>query len=108
MDGLTNITGQIMGYLIMNGLCNSVLSDYLWARAVILTSATVATIGMSFTIPLAIISDYFIQNKTPTVFSIFGALFVVIGFMLVNVSKEHETGIMEYLRSRYRRISRVC
>ena len=104
MDGLTNITAEIMGYLIMNGICNSVLSDYLWARAVILTSATVATIGMSFTIPLAIISDYFIQHKAPTLFSVFGALFVVIGFMLVNVTREHEVSIINYVK---RSISRI-
>jgi hypothetical protein len=39
---------------------DNVVADYLWARAVILTSPTVATVGLSLTIPLAFISDFFV------------------------------------------------
>ena len=42
---------------------NNVLSDYLWARAVVLTTPTVATVGLSLTIPLAFISDLFVKVK---------------------------------------------
>lgn len=34
-----------MGLLVLKGLLDNVLSDYLWARAVLLTSPTVATCG---------------------------------------------------------------
>ena len=36
--------------LLLKGLFDNVLSDYFWARAVVLTSATVATVGLGLTI----------------------------------------------------------
>ena len=63
----------------MNGLCNSVLSDYLWARSVVLTSPTVATIGMSITIPLAMISDLFIQSEIP------GGIVSIIIYVVISI-----------------------
>lgn len=88
----------------MNGLCNSVLSDYLWARSVVLTSPTVATIGMSITIPLAMISDLIIQSVIPGYLAIIGAILVIIGFGLVNVTKEHEIEILQYFKNGYKKI----
>ena len=35
------------------GLLDNVLSDYLWARAVLLIGATVATVGLNVQVPLA-------------------------------------------------------
>ena len=46
---------------------NNVLSDYLWARAVVLTTPTVATVGLSLTIPLAFVSDLFVKVKLSSV-----------------------------------------
>jgi solute carrier family 35, member F5 len=40
---MVNMTWTVLAYLIAKGLLDNVLSDYLWARAVVLTSATVAT-----------------------------------------------------------------
>lgn len=50
-------SATILGFIVLNGLCDNVLSDYLWARAIVLTSPTVATVGLSLTIPLAFLSD---------------------------------------------------
>ena len=61
-------------------------SDYLWLRAVLLTNATVATVGLGLTIPLAFGSDLLLGKPnvlTPS--SIFGALTVLSGFVLVNI-----------------------
>lgn len=93
---MTSLTGIVVGFMILNGLCNTVLSDYLWARAVILTSPTVATIGVSITIPLALVSDFLIHNVLPTLLSGLGASFVIIGFILVNITKEMELDIRKY------------
>jgi hypothetical protein len=38
---LKKITAQIIMWIVVKGLFDNVLSDYLWARAVILTSPTV-------------------------------------------------------------------
>lgn len=76
--------------MCISGFFNNVISDYLWARSVVLTSSTVATVGLSITIPLAMISDFIVQNQAPTGLSASGAVLVIIGFCLVNISKELE------------------
>lgn len=60
------------------------VADYLWARAVVLTTPTIATVGLSLTIPLAFLSDAFFHGIFPAPLSAFGAACVVAGFVLVN------------------------
>eukprot|EP00536_Pseudo-nitzschia_multiseries_P003411 jgi/Psemu1/301949/fgenesh1_kg.52_\ len=74
--------------LVVNGFFNNVLSDYLWARSVVLTSATVATVGLGLTIPLAFASDVFLGvEDVLNSESILGAVFVLLGFVLVNIGQ---------------------
>lgn len=87
LANLTHLTGAIFGFIVLNGFCDNVFSDYLWARAVVLTSPTVATIGMSITIPLAMTSDYLLGKGSPTGVSLLGAFLVVVGFLLVNIPR---------------------
>lgn len=87
----TGVTWVVFGFLVIKGLLDNVLSDYLWARAVILTSATVATVGLGLTIPLAFASDLLLGR--PDVLdgaSILGALAVLAGFVLVNIGQKQE------------------
>jgi solute carrier family 35 protein F5 len=66
-------------------------SDYLWLRAVVLTNATVATVGLGLTIPLAFISDLVMkQPNVLTPSSVCGALTVLVGFVLVNIGNDEE------------------
>jgi drug/metabolite transporter (DMT)-like permease len=83
---VNDITGEVVGFIILNGFSDTVLADYFWARAVILTSPTIATIGMSITIPIALLTDYFIKGVSATWISGLGASLVVIGFVLVNLT----------------------
>jgi solute carrier family 35 protein F5 len=79
------ITAIVMAYLIAKAFFDNVLSDYLWARAVVLTSATVATVGLGLTIPLAFLSDWLLGRAAVTTpESIVGAFSVLVGFLLVN------------------------
>jgi solute carrier family 35 protein F5 len=73
-----------------DGLFDQVLSDYIWARAVVLTSPTVATVGMSITIPLAIMSDLVFKGIPLTLPSVGGSLFVIGGFVWVTYASEIE------------------
>jgi solute carrier family 35 protein F5 len=69
------------------------LSDYLWARAVVLTSATVATVGLGLTIPLAFVSDLIMgHGSILDATSIMGAIAVLAGFILVNIGEETKEG----------------
>lgn len=81
----------------MNGFADTVVADYFWARAVVLTSPTVATIGMSITIPIALVTDFFINGIAPTAISVVGSLSVIVGFILVNLDHEQQDRITSYL-----------
>ena len=93
------LTWVVFGFLVVKGLLDNVLSDYLWARSVVLTSATVATVGLGLTIPLAFLSDVFWMgqegDQVVSLSSIAGALSVLAGFILVNISNEklNEDGV---------------
>lgn len=82
------LSGWVFGCLVLNGLFNNVISDYLWARSVILTSATVASVGLGLTIPLAFVSDVFLGvEDVLNLESVLGAGFVLFGFVLVNIGE---------------------
>jgi drug/metabolite transporter (DMT)-like permease len=81
---LSNLTWTIFAALVAKGLCDNVVSDYLWARACLLTSPTVATVGLTLTVPLAFISDMLIKHESITGLKGSGAVLVLMGFFLVN------------------------
>ena len=84
-DGLTL---QVLGWIALKGIFDNVLSDYLWARSVVLTTPTVATVGLSLTVPLAFASDFVLGHGAPDFLSTLGAFGVIGGFVLCNLSPE--------------------
>ena len=89
---LAQLTWTVVGLLVATALLDDVVSDYLWGRAVVLTSATVATLGLSITIPLALLTDTVLHPDTnmPTAPSIVGAVLVVAGFVCVNIFHDRD------------------
>ena len=77
------LTWTIFGYIFVIGFFDDVISDYLWARSVLLTSPTVAAVGLTMTIPMALIVDYF--TVTVTTKALVGAVCVLVGFVVVNI-----------------------
>ena len=76
-----------------SGLLDNVLSDYLWAKAVLLTTTTVATAGLTIQVPLAAIVDSLSGNK-PSFTDYIGAAAVMVGFAGINIpSESKETAI---------------
>lgn len=71
--------------LLMNSLVGTNLSDVLWARSVVLTSPVVATLGLSLTTPLAMVVDAIFRRAHFSGAYIAGAVFVMVGFVLVNL-----------------------
>jgi solute carrier family 35 protein F5 len=62
----------------------TLLSDYIYVIAMLKTTPLVATIGLSLTIPLAVIGDYFLSK--PAAFQVLlGAVLVTAGFIVVGV-----------------------
>ncbi|KAM7274480.1 hypothetical protein ACFE04_016346 [Oxalis oulophora] len=72
--------------VIANGLVGSVLSDYFWALCVVWTTPLVATLGMSLTIPLAMIADMMIHGRHYSAIYVLGSAQVFVGFVIANLS----------------------
>jgi drug/metabolite transporter (DMT)-like permease len=70
---------RIVALAMLRGLFDYVLCEYLFFRAVLLTTATVASVGLGLTIPMAFLADYILgMENLATVYSIGGALCILI------------------------------
>ncbi|CAN8269570.1 unnamed protein product [Cochlearia groenlandica] len=81
------LTSKQFGLVVGKGLLDNVLSDYLWAKAVLLTTTTVATAGLTIQVPLAAIVDSLSGNK-PSFTDYIGAAAVMVGFAGINIPSE--------------------
>ncbi|KAJ3341007.1 hypothetical protein HDU93_005871 [Gonapodya sp. JEL0774] len=77
--------------LVLNALIGTFLSDYLWLIAVLLTSPVVVTVGLSLTIPLAMIGEWYIDGISVKVLHVLGGTLVVAGFVGVTVTSEEHS-----------------
>lgn len=73
--------------MFVSGLLDNVLSDYLWAKAVLLTTTTVATAGLTIQVPLAAIVDSLTGNA-PHLMDYLGAAAVLVGFAGINIPSD--------------------
>lgn len=69
------------------GLLDNVLSDYLWAKAILLTTTTVATAGLTIQVPLAAVVDT-VTGNAPHLMNYLGAAAVMIGFAGINIPSD--------------------
>jgi solute carrier family 35, member F5 len=78
---------RVIGLLLLNALVGTVLSDYLWARSVTLTTPVIATLALSLTLPLSVLTDYFMRGLSFTWTYLIGVALVLAGFVAANVDE---------------------
>ncbi|KAK6465784.1 hypothetical protein DFJ63DRAFT_310868 [Scheffersomyces coipomensis] len=82
-------TSQVTYLLLINAFITFV-SDFCWCRAVLLTSPLTVTVGLSMTIPLAMIGDWVLKEFVLNWWYIFGAAVVTVGFLIINKDEEED------------------
>ncbi|XP_074268729.1 putative transporter C405.03c [Silene latifolia] len=87
LESLTAFTWKQAGLIVGKGLLDNVLSDYLWAKAVLLTTTTVATAGLTIQVPLAAVVDT-LTGHAPNLMNYIGAAAVMAGFVGINIPSE--------------------
>ena len=90
LGNVRSLTLTALAFCFISGFFDDVISDYLWGRSVLLTSPTVATVGLTLTIPMAIVVDLLLGNMSSvsSPLPLVGAGLVVAGFVVVNVGCE--------------------
>ena len=76
--------GSTLGALLLNALVGTALSDVLWALSVLLTNPVIATVGLSLTIPVAMLADLLLGKTHFQVLYLLGMALVFGGFLLIN------------------------
>jgi len=82
-----------MGLLTLNGLVGTVLSDYLWARSVLLLSPLISTLGLSLTIPCSMLAQALLFDDEYSIGYLLGAALTFAGFVIVNLETPEESQI---------------
>ncbi|KAI9820970.1 MAG: hypothetical protein M1832_003442 [Thelocarpon impressellum] len=87
-------TGRIWAVVLMNATI-SLLSDFCWAYATLLTSPLVVTVGLSLTIPLSLVGQMVLQGQSSSAAYWIGAGIVFLSFIFVNRESSAEAGLEE-------------
>eukprot|EP00892_Ulva_mutabilis_P006361 jgi/Ulvmu1/4097/UM019_0076.1 len=76
--------------VIVKGLFDNTLSDYLWSRAVLLVGPTIATVGLQLQVPMVMATDPLLHEQgwwsqwNAAVLEVGGAAAILVGFFTIN------------------------
>ncbi|KAI9224313.1 hypothetical protein BC828DRAFT_402351 [Blastocladiella britannica] len=81
-------SSQVFMIMTVNAVLGTVVSDYLWMLAMLLTGPVVVTLGLSLTIPVAMVGEALLKHATYSVAYSLGAGLIVLGFIGANLELE--------------------
>lgn len=79
---------RTLGWLALNGFVGTVLSDLLWLYSVLLASPLVASLGVSLTIPLAMLVQWVTTHAAYPALYLVGSALVLGGFILTTLAEQ--------------------
>jgi len=71
-------------YVILINMAITLSSDYFYAVAMLKTTPLVVTVGLSLSIPIAVVGDFIRNRPTPDI-GIFGAVLVALSFIVLGL-----------------------
>ena len=91
-EDLFSLSPLFFALVISKGLFDNVLSGLMWANAIKLGGPTLASVGLSLTIPLALASDWALPygNGSPDLLLSIGAFLTICGFVLSALSESQQ------------------
>ncbi|SCU88804.1 LAFA_0E14642g1_1 [Lachancea sp. 'fantastica'] len=82
-------TPRVIFIVVFNCLI-TFISDFCWAKAMLLTSPLTVTVGLSTTIPFAMMGDFLFKERPMSLLYLLGAVLICGSFFIVNRDSEAE------------------
>lgn len=82
-------TSHVLLLLLINAVI-TFISDFCWCKAVLLTSPLTVTVGLSLTIPIAMVGDWLFKGFHINLWYLFGAFIVSLGFLVINKNEKED------------------
>ncbi|AOW05810.1 hypothetical protein BKA91DRAFT_132468 [Yarrowia lipolytica] len=76
--------------IVLANAAATLVSDFFWVLAMLMTSPLVVTVGLGATVPLAMAGDLFIKRSLPSLTYVFGAIILCLSFVVINRQDEDE------------------
>jgi solute carrier family 35 protein F5 len=91
-EDLSSLSPLFWALVLSKGVFDNVLSGLMWAKAIKLAGPTLASVGLSLTIPLALASDWALPygSGSPDLLLSFGAVLTVCGFIISAMSEQQQ------------------
>ena len=85
LNNMQDLPARLYGMVMLKGLMDNLLSNYLWAYAVLFVGPTSANVGMSIETPIVLIIDICTKNanylNNNMALNITGAITILLGFL---------------------------
>ena len=85
VEEVRKVTASFIGWVLLKGLLDNVISDLIWGHAIVISSATMATVGLALTIPFAMIAEVIFHSTLPSPSLAGGSVLVIAGFIITTV-----------------------
>jgi solute carrier family 35 protein F5 len=91
--------------IVLVNSASSLVSDFCWAYAMLLTSPLIVSVGLSLTIPLSLIGQMILDNQYSSALYWVGAVIMFISFLFINYEEKKDEEEAPLSQSRHSLLS---